>query len=224
MDDNPFASPQTCDLLSPSASQTAELPSLARDGKLLVMHRRTELPPVCVKSGLPAEGKRIRVKLFLVSPVENLFEIVFLILLLWGIGRLVNGYPFVVLTLMLFLLGLWVRKVIVREFIDIPLSIKWRRRLRIGSVVSWGGIIVLLSGPYLFDAVGKAADQMGLNAFLCAAFVSLFLPGMCIFLVHTLPTSLPSNTSRATTSGWKVRASPILDYCRLGRSMRRSTE
>ncbi len=122
MDDNPFASPQTCDLLSPSASQTAELPSLARDGKLLVMHRRTELPPVCVKSAQPAEGRRIRKKLFWVHPVTIVFLIILLSPLICGVVLLFS-------------------KGVTREFIEIPLSGEWHRRRRRGLVFLWSGFI-----------------------------------------------------------------------------------
>ncbi len=145
MNDNPYQSPAAADLpISGEATQRdqqetppGDLPLLARDLDLVVMHRRLELPAVCLKSGRPVEGKRLRKKVFWVSP--TLLVILFLL----------TG-PFLLLLILI------VGRTGTREYITIPVEAKWLKKRRRVILTAWGGVLAAVGLPIAYLWISEA--------------------------------------------------------------------
>ena len=150
MNENPFASPNAADIPSQEkapqptreeAPPRDDLPLLARDLDLVVMHRRLELPAVCLKSGRPVEGKRLRKKVFWVSPV---LLVVFFLL---------TGPVLPLLVLIVGGTG-------TRDFIEIPLEPMWLKKRRRVILTAWGGVLTAMVLPITYFRLSAAFGEV----------------------------------------------------------------
>lgn len=117
---------------------------LWRDGKILVMHRESDLPDICIKTGDPATVRK-KVKLSWMPPGKQ-------ILMVLLVGALLAQF--------------WA----IKETVYVPLSRQYARgrlfRILLGLMMLAGGFVGLIGGAI-------AADEFGDNVGIIAVFGSL---------------------------------------------------
>ena len=147
---NPYQSPQEPE--SPMMATMAEPASggVWRQGKLLVMHKRAALPDRCVKSNLPADGRRLKRSLYWHSP--------------WVYVTILAG------VLVYAVLALILRK---RAVIQIGLSEKWARKRRRSIAIAWG----LVLGSVAMFVIGAGIDNDDFCALLILLSIITFFGG-----------------------------------------------
>ena len=150
---NPYAAPQDD---APRGGPTAETgDGVWREGKLLVMDKRAELPPRCILCNAPATGKPLRRKLTWHAPAWYL--LVLFNLLFYAIAAML------------------VRKT---ATIHVGLCDRHRGRRRMWIAIAWTTAIAAIALPFALipwgdDAVFGAAGAAGLML-IAAALTGLY--------------------------------------------------
>ena len=150
---NPYAAPEDDSIGRGPGEVTGD--GVWREGKLLVMEKRAELPPRCVKCNAPATGKPLKRKLYWHAP---------------------GWYALVLLNLLFYaVVALLVRKT---ATIHVGLCDRHRGRRRMWIGIAWSMVIAAIAMPFALIPVGEDAVIAAVAAtvilLLAAALTGLY--------------------------------------------------